>query len=214
MRYLTPITLALCTASALGSVPSLGGPMSHLLVTLFDNQIYLTYESPSMSSVVMQDSPNDFVGNAAVLNHTGYNAQFGWLANGFISLPSQAGIFVRTISTTPYLNVYEESSFDPILGTGGSDDVWRWDGTMTHNWYSTDTHGPHFARYEVFVGDLLGNPLAGYQSGTIGLAFEYAPDLSDRIGTIGAVSHPATPTPTTLAALATGLGLFTRRKRV
>ena len=135
----------------------------------------------------MQDNDGDFDGPASVLNGMGYNAQFGWLANGFISLPPSSGIFVRTLSSSPHLRVHEETTFEKILGTGDSSSIWRWDGTMTHNWYSTDTHGPHRARYEVFVGDLSGNPLDGFSSATIDLSFEYGPDLS------GASAHSARP---------------------
>ena len=141
MRYALPIALMTCTSGAFASSPTLGGPMSHLLVTLFNNEIFLTFESPSMSTVTMQDNTGDFVAGASVLNNNGYNGQFGWLANGFISLPPSSGIFVRTLASSPHLSVYEETTFASILGTDGSDDIWRWDGTMTHNWYSRDTPG-------------------------------------------------------------------------
>ncbi len=212
MRAIFITTLALMGTTASASTPTLGGPMSHLLVTLFQNQVYLTYESPSMSTVLMQDNDSDFVAAASVLNGDGYNAQFGWLANGFISLPPSSGIFVRTLAYSPHLNVYEETTFASILGTDGSSEIWQWDGTMTHNWYSTDTHGPHFARYEVFVGDLAGNPLAAYTPGTIDLRFEYGPDLSGRIGTLGTHSASALPTPGPLACAALW-GIFIAHQR-
>jgi len=212
MRYALPIALMTCTSGALASSPTLGGPMSHLLVTLFNNEIFLTFESPSMSTVTMQDNTGDFVAGASVLNNNGYNGQFGWLANGFISLPPSSGIFVRTLASSPHLSVYEETTFASILGTDGSDDVWRWDGTMTHNWYSSDTHGEHLARYEVFVGDLAGNPLDGYTSATIDLRFEYGQDLSGRIGTLGSGLVPPVPAPGTLTIMSASL-IGTRRRR-
>jgi len=212
MRYALPIALMTCTSGAFASSPTLGGPMSHLLVTLFNNEIFLTFESPSMSTVTMQDNTGDFVAGASVLNNNGYNGQFGWLANGFISLPPSSGIFVRTLASSPHLSVYEETTFASILGTDGSDDVWRWDGTMTHNWYSSDTHGEHLARYEVFVGDLAGNPLDGYTSATIDLRFEYGQDLSGRIGTLGSGLVPPVPAPGTLTIMSASL-ICTRRRR-
>tara|TARA_E500000318_G_scaffold54309_2_gene50614 strand:- start:41575 stop:42186 length:612 start_codon:yes stop_codon:yes gene_type:complete len=199
-------------SGALASSPTLGGPMSHLLVTLFNNEIILSFESPSMSTVTMQDNAGDFVSGASVLNNNGYNGQFGWLANGFISLPPSSGIFVRTLASSPHLSVYEETTFASILGTDGSDDVWQWDGTMTHNWYSSDTHGEHLARYEVFVGDLAGNPLDGYTSATIDLRFEYGQDLSGRIGTLGSGVVPSVPAPGTITIMSAGL-ICTRRRR-
>ncbi|MEZ6165494.1 MAG: hypothetical protein R3B67_13795 [Phycisphaerales bacterium] len=215
MRFLLPLTIAIAAGSATASNPTLGGPMSHLLVTVFNNEVFLSFESPSMSTVTMQDNDGTFTAGASVLNNTGYNAQFGWLANGFISIPPSSGIFVRHLAGSPHLSVHEETSFQPILGTDGSSDVWQWDGTMTHNWYSTDTHVEHAVRYEVFVGDTLGNPLAGFTSSTIDLHFEYGPDLSGRIGVRngGTVAAPPTPTPGTLACLLTGMGFITKRRR-
>lgn len=212
MRYALPSALMISASGALASSPTLGGPMSHLLVTLFNNEIILSFESPSMSTVTMQDNAGDFTAGASVLNNNGYNGQFGWLANGFISLPPSSGIFVRTLASSPHLSVYEETTFASILGTDGSDDVWQWDGTMTHNWYSSDTHGEHLARYEVFVGDLAGNPLDGYTSATIDLRFEYGQDLSGRIGTLGSGLVPPVPAPGTITIMSAGL-ICTRRRR-
>lgn len=198
-------------SSALADIPTLGGSMSHLLVTLFQNEIFLTFESPSMATVDMHDNNGTFTGSPSVLNDLGYNAQFGWLANGFISLPPASGIFVRTLAMSPHLSVFEQGSFDPIFGTQESSDTWQWDGTMIHNWYATEVHGPHFARYEVFVGDLSGDPLDGFQSGFIDLNFQYGRDLSDRIGTLGG-SVQTTPTPGALSILAMGGLVGSRRK--
>lgn len=154
--------------------PTLGGPMSHLLVSVFQQTVYLTLESPDMGTVVMQEG-HGFNGPAGVLNGTGYNAQFGWLANGFIALPSGAGMFVRTIGGSPWITVYSESGFQPILGTRGSDPVWQWNGTMVHNWYATRVHGEHTVTHEVFVGDQFARPLDGWTPGIIDLGFLYAP---------------------------------------
>ncbi len=204
--------LGILGSSALADTPTLGGPMSHLLVTLFQNQIFVTFESPSMSTVTMQDNPGTFTGAPSVLNDLGYNGQFGWMANGFISLPPMSGIFVRTISMSEHLSVFEQASFDEILGTGSSTDTWQWNGTMTHNWYATEVKGPHHASYEVFVGDLAGNPLDGYQSGFIELNFQYGPDLSGRVGSLDQ-SIRAVPAPGSLLLLAMGSFVGTKRRR-
>lgn len=205
--------LAGASSAALGDIPTLGGPMSHLLVTLFENQIYVTFESPSMATVDMQDNAGEFTGDASVLNDLGYNGQFGWLANGFISLPPSSGIFVRDLGHSAQLNVFEAETFDPIFGTDGSSDVWQWDGTMTHNWYTSEARGTNWANYEVFVGDLAGNPLAGYQSGFIGLNFTYGQDLSGRIGTLGSPSVGTVPAPGSAGLLALSGLVACRRKR-
>lgn len=216
MKIAPLIALTLGTAPALPSTPSLGGPMSHILVTLFNNQIDLTLESPDLSTVTMQEPAQPLNGPAAILNGTGYNAQFGWLANGFIALPPDAGIYVRTLVASPHLSVYDEITFETILGTSDSDEVWRWDGTMTHNWYSTAVHGPHLARYEVFVGDHHANPLGGYAPGTIELRFDHSPDLSGRIGLRTqslSTGRAGIPTPGTLALASIALLTTSRRRR-
>ena len=210
---LAGVVLAVVSSTAHADIPSLGGPMSHLLVTLFQNQIYVTFESPSMATVEMQDNAGDFVGDASVLNNMGYNGQFGWLANGFISLPSSSGIFIRDLGHSPQLDVFEAETFDPIFGTNGSSTLWQWDGTMTHNWYASQVKGTHWANYEVFVGDLAGNPLDGYQSGFIGLNFTYGQDLSGRIGTLGSPSVGTVPAPGSLSILAAAGFVACRRKR-
>ncbi len=213
---LAAITTGALSTGALANSPTLGGPMSHLLVTLFQNQIYLTYESPSLAVVDMQDSSGDFTGGASVLNNSGYNGQFGWLANGFISLPPDSGIFVRTVSISQHLDVYEQGSFSEIMGTHNSEEIWQWNGTMVHNWYSTDTHGTHHASYEVFIGDSNGNPLDGFQSGTIDLNFRYGPDLSGRVGTIGSIGESISgtvPAPASLLPIVSGVLIIRSRRR-
>lgn len=213
MRYIITTAIAMVAASVANAGPTLGGPMSHLLVTVFDNQVYLSFESPAMSTVTMQDAGDDFTGPASVLNNSGYNAQFGWLANGFIALPPDTGIFVRTVAASPHINIYEEASFTAILGTGSADPVWQWDGTMAHNWYATEVRGPHRVRHEVFVGDLSGNPLDTYTSATIDLAFEYNPDLSGRIGVIGSSTVGVIPAPATLTTFGVVFAIATGRRR-
>jgi MYXO-CTERM domain-containing protein len=205
-------TLALTAGIASADVPQMGGPMSHLLVSIFDQQVYLSFESPQMSTVEMLQSTGTYDGAASVLDHTGVNSQFGWLANGFISLPSQSGVFVRTLGSSEHLSVYSEFGFDPILGTDGSDSFWQWGGQMTHNWYSSDVRGPHWAQYEVFVGDLQGNPLDGWGSATIDLHFEFGQDLSDRIGSLGNVSVGSVPAPGALPLLGIVAALARRRR--
>lgn len=211
--FMSVAVVGILGSPAIADIPTLGGPMSHLLVTLFQNEIFITFESPAMATVGMQDNDGTFVGSSMVLNDLGYNAQFGWLANGFISLPPSSGIFIQTISASDHLSVFEQGSFDPILGTDNSSVIWQWDGTMIHNWYATDVHGPHNASYEVFVGDLSGNPIDGYQSGFVDLNFQYGPDFSGRVGTRGSSPSNPIPAPGTLGIVVASMVMATRRKR-
>jgi hypothetical protein len=190
--------------------------MSHVLVSVFQQSVYLTLESPDMGTVTMQEGQG-FTGPASVLNGTGYNGQFGWLANGFIALPPGSGMFVRTFDGSPWISVYTQSGFDPILGTRGSDPVWQWDGAMVHNWYATGVHGDHTITHEVFVGDQLGRPLDGWTAGVIELQFNYG-SAKGVLPTIpGAVRGSSTgvasiPSPASLVMLGVA-ALRVRRQR-
>jgi hypothetical protein len=212
-RILSTCVLGMASASAMASVPAMGGGMSHILVTVFEQQVYLSFESPEMSTVELQNYDESYNGSASVLDNTGYNSQFGWLANGFISLPPASGIFVRTLHSSPYLDVYSENGYDPILGIDGSNELWEWDGTMTHNWYSSRVMGgTHTALYEVFVGDLSGQPLAGYGAGQIQLSFTYGDDRGVmHYGTGDVVG--AVPAPSVGGVLVLGMIAGTRRRR-
>lgn len=172
MRLQALLIPAVFACGAHADIPQLGGPMSHLLVSVFDQQVFVTYESPGLSTVELQSFDASFDGPASVLNGRAHNAQFGWLANGFISLPGGSGVFVEHVSSSAGLDVYEESSFDAILGTNGSSDTWQWDGSMTHNWYAADEAGTLTATYNVFVGDLSGQILDGWSGAQVTLTFE------------------------------------------
>ncbi len=186
--------------------------MSHLMVSIFNQQVFVTFESPSLSTVEMVEGSGVFSGSASVLDGLGHNSQFGWLANGFISLPPSSGVFVRTLGGSEHLSVYSEFGYDPILGTDGSDSVWQWDGTMVHNWYASDVKGPHSVRYEVFVGDQSGNPLDGWIGGGVELNFTYGADPNDRLGVLGDGFVSTVPAPGSLLVLSGVLVMGKRRR--
>lgn len=227
MRWTIIPALMVSAPLAGADVPDLGGPMSHLLVSVFDQQVFVGFESPSMQRVDMQlSAPGAFDGPASVLNGTGYNAQFGWLANGFISLPPDAGVYVERVSSSPHLSVYGAQSFDPILGTDGSSDIWQWGGSMTHNWYATRMLGPHTVEYEVFVGDASGERLDGWTGGRVELSFLFGADPDERLKpafdfepgdpdgvVLGAGGLPGVPAPGAALPLALALLGAPRRRR-
>ena len=158
------LVLGATTGASLADSPQLGGPMLHLLVAQSGNAISISYETQVSGPVEMYQYPSEtYTGPAAVLNGTYYNAQFGWLANGFFSLPQGSGVFVQRIASSPNLRVYNAFDFAPILGTEGSPDVWQWTGEMTHNWYAVDGPGQYAATYRVYVGDAATmQPLPGW----------------------------------------------------
>jgi hypothetical protein len=88
-------------------------------------------------------------------------------------------LWIERIGGSPELKTYfvdEASSWNmmangpytPIFGTDGSSSRWRWDGFMDHNANAvalTDITAPNqlfTATYHLYVGDALGNAVAGY----------------------------------------------------
>lgn len=199
---LTSITLAplaLVCSGAAADIPNIHGtPMEHVNITFDGGSIGVELDNPG-AEVEMRRFPGEsYDGDASVLNGSYYSDQFGWLADGFISLGAGESIWIERTASSSGLDVYEggmrmmraNHSYDPILGTDGSSDIWRWDGTMTHNWYAADAPGAYEATYEVFVGDAQGNALAQYESDTITLSLNAVPAPGSlavlALGTIGA----------------------------
>jgi len=209
-RSVTVALVCLCPTVAATSTPDISGAMKHVFIS-YDSASGISSwvddslpGDPASNPVVLNTFPGEsYPGNAAVLDDTYYSARYGWLANGFINLQPDEAIWIERVDATPGLDVYEGGmrgmwamhSFDPILGTAGSSDLWQWNGTMMHNWYATDAVGSFEATYRVFLGDLAGNEIAGVASDTVTLTFN------------------AIPSPGALGIAACGLLAATRRRR-
>ena len=181
--------VALAIASpALADLPQLGGPMKHILVWQVDTTLYAALEGDPNEVLQLQTYDTTYDPPADVLNGMAYNGQYGWLANGFFSLPAGAGVWVEVVAQSPELSVYEQDTYVPIFGTDGAATIWQWNGTMVHNWYATDTCGGFGATYSIYVGDSSGAPLAGYTPATIDLMWEYRPFVPGDLTGDGAVN--------------------------
>lgn len=186
------------------SLPNVAGPMEHIMLS-FDNGVVDAHiDIDGSNPIVMNRYAGEvYNGAASVLDDTYYSSQYGWLADGFISLGSEEFMWVERVDSTEGLNVYEGGmrpmlamhTYDAIQGTDGSDDAWMWSGMMTHNWYSADELGSYEATYRVFVGDADGNAYTQYTSDTVTLYFN------------------AVPTPGALGMLALGGLVAARRNR-
>ncbi|MBK7403506.1 MAG: hypothetical protein IPJ41_02445 [Phycisphaerales bacterium] len=206
--------LALIAPLASADIPHMGGEMNHVLVSVYQQTVYVTVERPEEMPLTLFNYHEHYTGAAGVLNRSGYNAQFGWLAGGFISLPPDAGVWIEALDQTPGLRTYSQYGFDPLFGTADSPTRWQWDGTMTHNWYAATMLGDYQATYSVYVGTLDGSPYPGYTPGGISLAWSY---LRGGLGTAdGSDAHVRDvrpiPAPGELAILPT-LAAFGRRRR-
>jgi len=175
---LTVLSATLAAASdAPGAQPRMGGEMKHIFVTLSGNTIFLAIQGDPDERVWLLNYDEAYDEPADVLNGTYYSGRFGWLAQGFWSVPPGRGIFVEVIGQTSSLRVYEEFTFAPILGTDGSPTHWQWSTSMTHNWYVADGCGKFEATYRVFVGDeITGEADPAYVPSEVTLRWQVVPD--------------------------------------
>jgi|GEM_PF-970547 len=153
--------------------PSLGGQMKHLLITLPSDAIQLGRDHDGTEIMALTDYCEFYEGAAGALDGMAYNGQYGWLANGFISLPPQYDIWIEVLEQSDGLMTYEQGTYQPIFGTEGSDTRWRWSGIMTHNWYAVMEPGFYFATYRVYVADANGEPVEGYAANDITVEWEF-----------------------------------------
>lgn len=205
-KTITTLTLTILAGTASADIwPHADGMMKHVMVSLENQTIMVHLEGdPSERMSMIRYPGEEYTPPADVLNEKFYNSQYGWMADGFLDLPTGAGIFVQMLSSDPGLEVYEGGmrsmigmhSFDPILGTDGNNGPWQWGGTMTHNWYAAMAAGDYDTTYEVYVGDAAtGQPLDGYTADQVTLLFT------------------TIPAPGTLAVLGLGsIGLLRRRR--
>jgi hypothetical protein len=114
-----------------------------------------------------------YMGNASVLNGTMYNAQYGWMVEGFWSPPPGSSIWIEQTSATAGLMAYSggtmmnQGTFAPIFGTAGSSPRIMWDGRMLHNWYAVTSPGRYSATYRIYFGDGNGVATPGYDAGEV-----------------------------------------------
>ncbi|MFK7758866.1 MAG: hypothetical protein AB8C13_02840 [Phycisphaerales bacterium] len=205
MNMFMTSVLALTTSTALAGFDapnSHSWPMEHIRLSLVDGQVDAhANEGASVDMLLFEGE--QYSGAASSLNDSYYSDQYGWVADGFISLNAGEFMWIQMIDSSVGLNVYEggmrpmsaNHTYDAILGTDTSSTAWMWSGLMTHNWYSADELGTYQATYEIFIGDIDGNALSTYTSDTVTLNFNAVPSPS--------------------SALALGLGglVATRRRR-
>lgn len=145
-----------------------------------------------------------------VLEDVYFNAQYGWLPDGFISLPADLAIWIeRTGATQPAgstFKVYEAGNGMMIPGEGmmnwtmnesyaANGDRWQWDGVMQHDYYTADLAGSYTMSFDVYVGDFSGVPDVSFTPVSTTFAFTVVPE------------------PTTLAIALLGIvGIVVRRR--
>jgi hypothetical protein len=125
----------------------------------------------------------------AVLNGTAYSRVLGWYdqgttgANGDDFYDTYAAqlnghyVWIERTGGSPELQTYfinedvtgnPGTPYTPIFGTDGSLPKWLWDGFMDHNANAVDlkclnrSNQLFTATYHLYIGDVNGNPVAGY----------------------------------------------------
>ncbi|MFG0285841.1 MAG: hypothetical protein ACF8R7_15605, partial [Phycisphaerales bacterium JB039] len=175
MRIATiAMVLALPCAAASGqTMPPMGGPMQHLMIERVGDA--LEVHADSTGPLKLQSYGDTYAAPADVLNGKWFNAQFGWMAEGFWTPPVGASVWIEVTDQTPGLETYRAMTFAPIFTTGASSPRFAWDGRMTHNWYAATAPGLYEASYRIYFGDeTTGDPMPGYDGADITLSWELA----------------------------------------
>ncbi len=212
------LSLAICAVAAGGGACAqpLVDPvdMLHLLVSQNGTTLAIDFETPVFGPLPLVRTGDTYTGPGSVLNGRGFNAQYGWLANGFFNLPFGSAVFVEADRVDRGLAFHDAFSFEPILTTAGSSPVWAWTGVMTHNWVSATRPGVYEADLTVFVGDAqTGAPLAGWTGASVTLAWELAMDSLGPVASVSPTSVRPVPAPGSAAVLGLCLVPLARRRR-
>lgn len=176
--------------------------MKHALVSLTGTNLSIHVQSPPASPVTMfSEYGTDFTPDKFnVLEDVYFNAQHGWLPDGFISLPSDRFVWIeRTAATQPSgaaFKVFEGGNgmegtahwtMDEIYVNDG--DIWQWDGVMQHDYFTADMLGNYSMSFEVYVGDQSGSHDARYGSASTTFYFTVVPEPRSLVMTLmGAVA--------------------------
>lgn len=215
-RVLTTLGLSLLLAStsqAAYVTPQMGGGqigmmdgagMKHVDITFDGTNLSAHIDETIATPVLRPLTGSDAFDPAlawSVLTDKAYNFQYAWNPGGFISLPTDAGIWIERLSHDTGLETYARPpaspAYAPLFESDG--DIWRWTGSMTHNVYAVldPTESSYSATYRVYIGDsTTGEALTAYGSDDVTLTFTATP----------------VPEPTSLAFAAL-LPLLLRRRR-
>ena len=114
--------------------------------------------------------------------------------SGLWAPPALASVYIEMIEADQGLSFYAGRAFgpiglmDPLLGTGGSDGVFAWDGVMLHNYAAVTAPGLYRATFRVYIGDGAREPVPGYEAGEVTLEWswetECAADLAVPFGVL------------------------------
>jgi len=185
MHFIIPVSVCIA-ASAAGAQtwPQTPGDMRHIMISLDSGTNTLTaMVDGGTAPQELYTYAESYTPPADVLDGMFYNAQFGFLGDGFIDPGPGNFLYLELLSGTTGLEVYEggmrmmkaSHTYAPIFGTAGSDTAWQWDATMQHHWFAADVLGSYQADFRVFVGDGAGQEDPAFIADTFTLHFNAVP---------------------------------------
>ena len=182
--------------------------MKHAGIQLSGNALSVHYDPLPPVPVTMTSGYGEDYTPAKfdVLEEKYFNAQYGWLPNGFLNLDSDQALWIeRTAATTPAgatFRVYEGGNMTEGMAAwtmneiyAADGDRWQWDAKMQHDYYTADLPGSYSMSFDIFVGDLVGNPLTQFTPTSTTFEFSVVPE------------------PTTMALAVMGILGFVARRR-
>ena len=187
--------------------PQFEGAMKHVLITFDGTNVGVEVDhlvNPEPTPLPMINYGDAHTAPADVLDGMYISSQYGFLADGLISLPQDTAIWIEMTSATPGLEIYEggmrmmraNHTYAPIFGTDGSDAAWQWNGNMHHPWVAAPSLGEYAASFDVYIGDAVtGERLTAFASDSVTLDWVAIP----------------TPASASLLGLAGVIGLRRRR---
>ncbi len=164
--------------------------MKHANVALADGALSIHIGTPPVSPVTavsgfgVDYTPDKF----DVLEDTYFNAQHGWLPDGFFNeLPDAGLIWIKRtgVSQPPgaTLKVYEGGNMMEGMEAWTMQEIysvdgfaWPWDGLMQHDYFTADTPGNYSMSFEVYVGSPEGTPIEGFAPATTTFDFVVVPE--------------------------------------
>lgn len=163
--------------------------MKHVMVRQTGSVLSVHVDDPPPTPVTMMSgfgvdyTPDKF----NVLENVFFNAQHGWLPDGFFNLPTGTSIWIeRTGISHPsgaQFRVYEGGNMSQGMASWTMNEIhnmdgyrWQWDGLMQHDYFTADLLGQYTMSFRVYVGDSQGVPVAGFEPAATTLSFQVIPE--------------------------------------
>lgn len=163
--------------------------MKHALVSQAGSTLSVHIDTPPATPVVMMSGASqDYTPSKFdVLEDVHFNAQYGWLPDGFVSLPAERSIWIeRTSATQPAgsaFKVFEAGNGMEGMAAWSMNEIyshdgfrWQWDGVMQHDYYTASRPGDYEMAFTIYVGDASGIPDPNYVAASAALQFRAIPE--------------------------------------